>query len=67
MAQVYFHCSSPRRVLMDRCGADVGDLTEAGEAYVRRWGCVRVLFGRCSHGGLSGKPDITPHHRLRRM
>ncbi len=31
MAQVYFHCSGPGRVLMDQCGADVGDLTEARE------------------------------------
>ncbi len=35
MAQVYFHCSGPRQVLMDQRGADVGDLTEAREYAAR--------------------------------
>jgi uncharacterized protein DUF6894 len=29
MTQVYFHCSTPNRVLLDRRGSDVEDLTEA--------------------------------------
>ena len=35
MAQVYFHCSSGRRVLMDRCATEVGDLNEAREYAAR--------------------------------
>jgi hypothetical protein len=31
MAQVYFHCSSAKQVLLDRRGSDVEDLTEARE------------------------------------
>jgi len=31
MALVYFHCSSTQGVLIDRCGAAVGDLAEARE------------------------------------
>jgi hypothetical protein len=29
MTQVYFHCSSAKEVLIDRCGAIVDDLAEA--------------------------------------
>jgi hypothetical protein len=29
MAQVYFHCANSERVVIDRCGAAVGDLIEA--------------------------------------
>lgn len=29
MTQVYFRCSNPKEVLVDRCGAVVGDLAEA--------------------------------------
>jgi len=29
MTQVYFHCSSPQGVLLDRYGAAVSDLSEA--------------------------------------
>jgi hypothetical protein len=29
MTQVYFHCSNPRGVLLDRCGAAVDGLAEA--------------------------------------
>jgi hypothetical protein len=29
MAQVYFHCFNARGTLIDRCGADVGDLAES--------------------------------------
>jgi hypothetical protein len=32
MAQVYFHCSTTRGVLMDRRGTSVASLTEACEA-----------------------------------
>jgi hypothetical protein len=35
MAQVYFHCSNARGVLIDRCGADVGDLVEARDHAAR--------------------------------
>jgi hypothetical protein len=31
MAQVYFHFSNARGVLMDRCGTSVSDLIEACE------------------------------------
>jgi hypothetical protein len=31
MSQVYFHCSNNQEVLVDRCGAAVGDLAEAHE------------------------------------
>jgi hypothetical protein len=31
MAQVYFHCANERGVLVEECGADVDDLTEARE------------------------------------
>ncbi len=31
MAQVYFHCSNTQGVLVDQCGAAVGDLAEARE------------------------------------
>jgi hypothetical protein len=31
MAQVYFHCSNPQEVLIDRCGAAIGDIAEARE------------------------------------
>jgi hypothetical protein len=39
MAQLYFHCSSPERVVPDRCGSDLDDLVEAHEqaiAFVQR-------------------------------
>ena len=29
MTQVYFHCSNTDGVLIDQCGAAIGDLTEA--------------------------------------
>jgi hypothetical protein len=29
MTQVYFRCSNPKEVLVDRCGAAVDDLAEA--------------------------------------
>jgi hypothetical protein len=29
MAQMYFHCSNAKEVLVDRCGAVVDDLAEA--------------------------------------
>ena len=29
MAQIYFHCSTSERVLIDRSGAALGDLAEA--------------------------------------
>ena len=29
MTQVYFHCSNPKKVFVDRRGAVVGDLAEA--------------------------------------
>ena len=29
MPQVYFHFSNPKEALIDRCGAAIGDLTEA--------------------------------------
>jgi hypothetical protein len=35
MAQVYFHCSDAQRVMVDRRGADVVDLTEAREHAAR--------------------------------
>jgi hypothetical protein len=31
MAQLYFHCSNAKQMLVDRLGSDVEDLTEAGE------------------------------------
>ncbi len=31
MAQVFFHCSSTTRVLVDQLGNDIGDLIEAGD------------------------------------
>lgn len=31
MAQVYFHCSNPIGVAIDRCGSAVADLVEARE------------------------------------
>ena len=35
MTHVYFHCSNPDRVLLDRRGSDVEDLTEARDHAVR--------------------------------
>jgi hypothetical protein len=35
MTHVYFHCSSPERVLLDARGRDVEDLTEARDFAVR--------------------------------
>jgi len=35
MTHVYFHCSNPEQVLLDPCGSDVEDLTEARERAVR--------------------------------
>jgi hypothetical protein len=32
MTRVYFHCSSTKEVLIDRCGAAVNDLAEARES-----------------------------------
>lgn len=29
MAQIFFHCSGPQGVLVDRSGADIDDLAEA--------------------------------------
>ncbi len=34
MAQIYFHCSSAEQVLLDPCGSDVEDLTNACERAV---------------------------------
>jgi hypothetical protein len=31
MAQIYFHCLSARGAMLDRCDADLDDLTEARE------------------------------------
>jgi hypothetical protein len=31
MTQIYFHCSNSESVWVDRCGATVGDLSEARE------------------------------------
>lgn len=31
MTQIYFHCSSTERVMIDRCGSAVEDLVEARE------------------------------------
>ena len=28
MTQVYFHCCNPKGVMLDRCGAAVGDLAD---------------------------------------
>jgi hypothetical protein len=39
MAQLYFHCSSPERVVPDRSGSDLEDLVEAhahAVGYVQR-------------------------------
>jgi hypothetical protein len=39
MAQLFFHCSSPERIVPDRRGSDLDDLVEAhshGIAFVRR-------------------------------
>jgi hypothetical protein len=39
MAQLYFHCSSPERIVPDRCGSDLDDLVEAhthAVAFVQR-------------------------------
>ncbi len=41
MTQVYFHCSSTNRVLLDHNGAEVGDLIEAHE---RATGIARELI-----------------------
>lgn len=35
MAQVYIHCSSDRRVLMDACAAEVEDLSDARDYAAR--------------------------------
>ena len=45
MAQVYFHCSNTRGVLMDRRGMSVSDLIEACEEATRR---VRSLIASTS-------------------
>ncbi|OQW59559.1 MAG: hypothetical protein A4S14_05100 [Proteobacteria bacterium SG_bin9] len=34
MTQVYFHCSNVSEILVDRCGAEVNDLTEARDQAV---------------------------------
>ena len=41
MAQLYFHCSDPQGVLIDRQGADVDGLTEARD---HATGFVRSLI-----------------------
>jgi hypothetical protein len=41
MAQIYFHCSTADRVLLDRRGSDVEDLTEARE---RAFGFVQTFI-----------------------
>ncbi|MGP0094449.1 MAG: DUF6894 family protein [Xanthobacteraceae bacterium] len=43
MAQMYFHCSSAEGVLLDRCGSDVEDLTEARDHAV---GVVQRFISR---------------------
>ncbi|PJG51244.1 hypothetical protein CVM73_32015 [Bradyrhizobium forestalis] len=45
MAQVYFHCSNRREVLMDRRGTSVSDLIQACEEATSR---VRLLIGATS-------------------
>lgn len=35
MAQVYFHCSNAREALIDRSGAEIGDLAEARDHAAR--------------------------------
>jgi len=42
MAQLYFHCSSPERVVPDRRGSQVEDLVEA---HARAIAFVRRLVG----------------------
>ena len=34
MLLIYFHCSNPKDALIDRCGAAVGDLSEARDRAV---------------------------------
>jgi ABC-type nitrate/sulfonate/bicarbonate transport system substrate-binding protein len=41
MTQVYFHCASARRALLDQNGAEVADLVEAHE---RATGIARELI-----------------------
>jgi len=45
MTQVYFHCSNPRGVLLDRSGAVVDDLAEARD---HATSVVRSLTMACS-------------------
>lgn len=43
MAQVYFHCSSSRGSLIDRCGADVDDLVDARDHAARVvWSLIKA-------------------------
>jgi uncharacterized protein DUF6894 len=35
MTHVFFHCASPERVMLDRRGSDVEDLTEARDRAIR--------------------------------
>ena len=46
MTQVYFRCSNPKEVLVDRCGAVVDDLAEARDhatRVVESFTCERSL------------------------
>jgi hypothetical protein len=43
MAQLYFHCSSPERIVPDRSGSDLDDLVEA---HVHAVAFVQRLIGR---------------------
>ena len=40
MAQIYFHCSSPQGVLLDRRGSEVEDMVEAAQCAA---GVVQIL------------------------
>jgi uncharacterized protein DUF6894 len=42
MAQLYFHCSSPERVVPDRAGSEVEDLVEA---HAQAIGFVQRIIG----------------------
>lgn len=41
MAQLYFHCSSPERIVPDRSGSDLEDLVEA---HAQAIGVVRRII-----------------------
>jgi hypothetical protein len=47
MTKVYFRCSDPKEVLVDRCGAVVDDLAKGrdGDATDRTWVRTQALFG----------------------